>query len=108
MSVWLNLTSASNFHLSLNSQLLVYGVGYVIPSSLKVLQPDMEFSLMVAISTDVQYGRLVLVMDKNFCTDTAGNSFTRTSNSSFFLHFGKDSFLCRTELDLFSFQKSLM
>lgn len=72
-----------------NSQLIVYGAGHVIPSSLEVLKPDLEFSLMVAISTDVQYGRLVLVMDKNFCTDAAGNRFTRISNSSFLLHFGK-------------------
>ncbi|ONK69727.1 uncharacterized protein A4U43_C05F26090 [Asparagus officinalis] len=66
--------------------LLVYGAGHVIPSALKILQPDLQFSLVVAISTAVQYGRLVLVMDKNFCTDAAGNKFTRTSNSSFLLH----------------------
>lgn len=36
----------------------------------------------------MQYGRLVLVMDKDFCTDAAGNRFTRTTNSSFYLHFG--------------------
>lgn len=69
--------------------LLVYGPGHVMPSTLKVLRPDLEFSLMVAISADVQYGRLVLVMDKNFCTDAGGNRFTRTTNSSFLLHFDR-------------------
>lgn len=69
--------------------LLVYGAARVLPSTLKVLQPDMEFSLVVSISTDVLYGRLVLVMDKGFCTDTTGNRFTRTSNSSILLHFDR-------------------
>ncbi|XP_028555026.1 uncharacterized protein LOC110110061 isoform X4 [Dendrobium catenatum] len=69
--------------------LLVYGAGHVFPASLKVLQPDLEFSVHVGISTDIQYGRLVLVMDKNFCTDGAGNTFTRTLNSRFFLHFDR-------------------
>ncbi|XP_020537408.1 uncharacterized protein LOC105640359 isoform X2 [Jatropha curcas] len=30
-------------------------------------------------------------MDKNFCTDIAGNRFTRTANSSFFVHFDRKS-----------------
>ncbi|THU60302.1 hypothetical protein C4D60_Mb07t11200 [Musa balbisiana] len=67
--------------------LLVYGAGHVLPSTLKVLLPDRVFTLMVGISADVQFGRLVLVMDKGFCMDSAGNSFKRTSNSSFILHF---------------------
>ncbi|XP_073261119.1 uncharacterized protein [Populus alba] len=37
----------------------------------------------------VLYGRVILVMDKNFCTDTAGNRFTRAANSSFFVHFDR-------------------
>ncbi|CAL9082669.1 unnamed protein product [Musa acuminata var. zebrina] len=76
---------------SSNCNLLVYGAGHVLPSTLKVLLPDREFSLMVGISADVQFGRLVLVMDKGFCTDKAGNTFKRTSNSSFILHFDRRS-----------------
>ncbi|XP_057988519.1 uncharacterized protein LOC110668129 isoform X3 [Hevea brasiliensis] len=30
-------------------------------------------------------------MDKNFCTDTAGNTFTRVANSSFYVHFDRRS-----------------
>ncbi|CAL9127599.1 unnamed protein product, partial [Musa acuminata var. zebrina] len=71
--------------------LLVYGAGHVLPSTLKVLLPDRVFTLMVGISADVQFGRLVLVMDKGFCMDSAGNSFERTSNSSFILHFDRRS-----------------
>lgn len=44
---------------------------------------------MVAVSEDEEYGRLVLVMDKKtFCKDAAGNGFTRSSNSSYKLHYG--------------------
>ncbi|XP_020098257.1 uncharacterized protein LOC109717023 [Ananas comosus] len=73
--------------------LLVYGAGHVIPSTLEILQPGLEYSLVVGFSNTVEYGRLVLVMDKNFCTDAAGNRFTRTPNSSFTLHFDRRNVL---------------
>lgn len=69
--------------------ILVYGAGHILSTTLKVLQPDLEFTVQVGISTDIQYGRLVLVMDKHFCTDAAGNRFTRTVNSSFLLRIDK-------------------
>ncbi|PON72223.1 Guanine nucleotide-binding protein, beta subunit [Parasponia andersonii] len=69
--------------------LLVYGAGKVIPTSLNVLQPNLTYSLVVGLSSQVEYGRVILVMDKNFCTDNAGNRFTRTANSSFFVHFDR-------------------
>ncbi|KAL5813853.1 hypothetical protein ACOSQ4_024494 [Xanthoceras sorbifolium] len=71
--------------------LLVYGDGQVIPSSLITLQPSLRYSLLVGLSSVVQYGRVVLVMDKSFCADTAGNKFTRMTNSSFFVHFDRRS-----------------
>ncbi|KAI9175004.1 hypothetical protein LWI28_026091 [Acer negundo] len=67
--------------------LLVYGDGQVIPSSLITLQPGLRYSLLVGLSSTVQFGRAVLIMDKSFCTDTAGNKFTGMENSSFFVHF---------------------
>lgn len=60
----------------------------MIPSTLKVILPEQEYALAVAISAGAQYGRLVLVMDRGFCKDVAGNTFKRTSNSSFIVHFG--------------------
>ncbi|WOL18428.1 hypothetical protein Cni_G27223 [Canna indica] len=96
--VWVNVsfsepcTGGGGFGCSLsNCNLLVYGAGHVLPSSLKIIRPDLEFSLSVGISTDVQYGRLVVVMDKDFCMDNAGNRFKRTSNSSLILHFDRRS-----------------
>ncbi|XP_048229333.1 uncharacterized protein LOC8288982 isoform X2 [Ricinus communis] len=71
--------------------LLVYGAGQVISSSLTTVEPDLRYSLLVDLSPTVQYGRVILVMDRNFCTDTAGNSFTRAANSSFYVHFDRRS-----------------
>ncbi|KAK9926859.1 hypothetical protein M0R45_024068 [Rubus argutus] len=65
--------------------LLVYGPGQVIPSSLNILEPNLKYSLVVALSSSVQYGRVILVMDKNFCSDAAGNRFVRTENSSLYV-----------------------
>ncbi|KAJ6294086.1 hypothetical protein OIU76_022213 [Salix suchowensis] len=69
--------------------LLVYGAGQVIPSSFTVLEPNLKYTILVDLSPSVLYGRVILVMDRNFCTDTAGNRFTRAANSSFFVHFDR-------------------
>ncbi|KAL1568226.1 hypothetical protein AAHA92_03621 [Salvia divinorum] len=73
--------------------LLVYGAGEVLPDTLNVIEPNMKYSLDVSVSERVRYGRLILVMDKDFCTDSAGNQFTRTDNSTFVIHFDKRSVL---------------
>ncbi|PPD72156.1 hypothetical protein GOBAR_DD30938 [Gossypium barbadense] len=62
--------------------LLVYGAGQVVPSSLTVVEPNLKYLLLVSISSASRYGRLVLVMDTNFCTDAAGNPFARSQNSN--------------------------
>ncbi|CAD6270962.1 unnamed protein product [Miscanthus lutarioriparius] len=71
--------------------LIVYGPGSVDPSTLQVLSPVLRYSVAVAISPDAQYGRLVLVMGRGFCTDAAGHPFTRTPNSTFTLRFDRRS-----------------
>ncbi|MBA0690101.1 hypothetical protein Goari_007797, partial [Gossypium aridum] len=67
--------------------LLVYGAGQVVPSSLTVVEPNLKYLLLVSISSASRYGRLVLVMDRNFCTDATGNPFARSQNSSFYVHY---------------------
>ncbi|XAR72612.1 hypothetical protein NMG60_11019317 [Bertholletia excelsa] len=62
-----------------------------MPNSLKITKPDLKFSLVVSLSSSVDHGRVILVMDKNFCTDSAGNRFMRTTNSSFLVHFDRRS-----------------
>lgn len=71
--------------------LLVYGDGEVMPNTLRILEPSLKYSVIVGISERVRYGRLIVVMDKNFCTDSANNQFTRTENSSLFIHFDRRS-----------------
>ena len=59
-----------------------------------MLQPNLQYSVLVGLSSTAQSGRVILVMDKNFCTDSAGNKFERNKNSNFTLHFGESSFYC--------------
>ncbi|KAH6770632.1 transmembrane protein [Perilla frutescens var. hirtella] len=73
--------------------LLVYGAGEVLPNTLNVIQPNMKYSLVVSVSERVRYGRLILIMDKDFCSDSAGNQFKRTDNSSIFIRFDRRSVL---------------
>ncbi|KAL4634075.1 hypothetical protein ACB092_04G171100 [Castanea dentata] len=73
--------------------LLVYGAGQVIPSSLNILRPNLQYSVLVGLSSTAQYGRVILAMDNNFCTDSAGNRFTRNPNSTFHVHFDRRSML---------------
>eukprot|EP01018_Ginkgo_biloba_P009481 Gb_04485 [translate_table: standard] len=69
--------------------LLVYGPGQVIPSTFRVIQSDLKYSIIVGLSTRIQFGRVILVMDRSFCTDSAGNEFQRTQNSSSIIHFDR-------------------
>ncbi|KAK7826142.1 hypothetical protein CFP56_032440 [Quercus suber] len=71
--------------------LLVYGDGNVIPTSLETPQPNLQYSILVDLSSTTQYGRVILVMDMNFCTDSAGNKFERNKNSNFTLRFDRRS-----------------
>ncbi|KAF3973348.1 hypothetical protein CMV_003221 [Castanea mollissima] len=78
--------------------LLVYDAGQVIPTSLKTLQPNLQYSVLVGLSSTAQSGRVILVMDKKFCTDSAGNKFERNKNSSFTLHFDRRSVILTTHV----------
>lgn len=69
--------------------LVVYGPGRVEPSTLQELRPGLLYSVAVAISPEAQYGRIILLMGRGFCTDAAGHPFTRTANSTFTLHFDR-------------------
>ncbi|KAG7012255.1 hypothetical protein SDJN02_25007 [Cucurbita argyrosperma subsp. argyrosperma] len=88
-----SIMASTMFTNALNVSLLVYGEGHVIPSSFKVLQPNLKYSLSVSLLSTTQYGRVILAMDKNFCTDRAGNLFARTENSISYVHFDRRKLL---------------
>ncbi|KAL8091682.1 uncharacterized protein LOC141689652 isoform X2 [Apium graveolens] len=73
----------------LSMYLLLYGAGKVIPTTLTTIHPNLTYSLMVSLALSAQYGRIILVTDKNFCTDAAGNKFARSQNSWFILHYDR-------------------
>lgn len=72
-------------------QILVYGAAKVVPSSLKTVEPNLKYTVIVSMAPNVQNELVMLVMDEGFCTDTAGNIFTRTENSTFYVDFGESS-----------------
>lgn len=75
----------------------MYGPGRVDPSTMEAVVPGLQYSVSVAASPDVVYGRLVIVMGRGFCTDEAGHRFRRTSNSSFTLRFGTYNYKQQSE-----------
>ncbi|CAI9112664.1 OLC1v1013138C3 [Oldenlandia corymbosa var. corymbosa] len=73
--------------------LLVYGDGQVMPNTLNVIEPNLKYSLTVGLSESVEYGRAIVVLDKSFCSDSAGNRFSRTENSRLLIHIDRRSVL---------------
>jgi len=68
---------------------MVAGPAQVDASSLQTIRPGTKHSLEVIISSEVTYGRVVITMAENTCTDQAGNRFTRTNDSTLTIHFGE-------------------
>lgn len=71
-------------------QVTVSGRAYVDASSLHIIKHNIKYSLDIVLSLKVTYELIVIKMANKFCTDRAGNRFTRTSGSIFTLHLGED------------------
>lgn len=69
--------------------LIVNGPAEVVPSSLRKLENNLKYSIIVALSIKNLFGRVVLDMARSLCTDQAGNSFVKGANSSFVIHFDR-------------------
>lgn len=69
--------------------LIVNGPAEVVPSSLRKLENNLKYSIIVALSMKNLFGRVVLDMARSLCTDQAGNSFVKGPNSSFVIHFDR-------------------
>ncbi|KAL2642981.1 hypothetical protein R1flu_010568 [Riccia fluitans] len=65
------------------------GPGVVLPSTLRTLTSGLTYTVTVALSTDVISGKVHIAMQRNFCTDAAGNVFRRNENSSFTVRFDR-------------------
>ncbi|XP_074334059.1 uncharacterized protein LOC141671666 isoform X2 [Apium graveolens] len=64
----------------------VSGRAHVDASSLRIIKHSIKYSLDIILSLKVTYELIVIKMANRFCTDRAGNRFTRTSGSIFTLH----------------------
>lgn len=69
--------------------LIVNGPAEVVPSSLRKFDNGLNYSIIVSLSKQSLFGRVVLDMATSFCTDQAGNTFMKRENSSFVIHFDR-------------------
>lgn len=74
-------------------QVILNGPAYLHASSLHIIKPNIKYRLDLTLSLKSLRGRILVRMADNFCTDKAGNSFTRTNSSSLIIHFGELSFI---------------
>ena len=57
--------------------------------SLRIIEHGIKYSLDIILSLRSMYGRIVIRMADNFCTDRAGNRFAQTNGSTIIIHFGE-------------------
>lgn len=67
---------------------MVNGPADIDPSTLQTVKPGVEYRLGIKFSPEETFGRIVIKMGESFCTDEAGNLFTRSNNSTLILHLG--------------------
>ncbi|BBN01488.1 hypothetical protein MPTK1_2g07770 [Marchantia polymorpha subsp. ruderalis] len=72
-----------------NCSVYVGGPGAVLPSTLRTLNPGLLYTLTVALSSEQISGKVLVTMQRDFCTDVAGNVFQRNENSSFTIRFDR-------------------
>ncbi|XP_028099410.1 uncharacterized protein LOC114298962 isoform X2 [Camellia sinensis] len=71
---------------SSNCDVIVNGPAHLDASSLHIIKPDIKYGLSIIFSQRSIYARVIIKMADNFCTDQAGNQFTRTNSSIFIVH----------------------
>ncbi|XP_050380058.1 uncharacterized protein LOC126797478 [Argentina anserina] len=69
--------------------IIIHGPAYVRASSSRMIKPSIKYSLDVILSFTSMNGRVVIRLADKFCTDQAGNSFTRTDGSTVIIHFDR-------------------
>ncbi|XP_010249014.1 PREDICTED: uncharacterized protein LOC104591726 isoform X2 [Nelumbo nucifera] len=68
---------------------MVNGPAGVDASSLRVIEHNVKYSLVIALSLKSTYGRVFIKMADKFCTDPAGNQFVRSNGSVVVVHFDR-------------------
>ncbi|KAH9743466.1 hypothetical protein KPL70_003314 [Citrus sinensis] len=74
---------------SSNCNVIIDGPAHVQESSLRITEPNIRYSLDIILSSGSIYGRVVIGMADKFCTDIAGNAFTRTNGSIIVIRFDR-------------------
>nr|POE80564.1 hypothetical protein CFP56_04919 [Quercus suber] len=74
---------------SSNCDVIINGPAQVHAPSLRVMEHGIKYRLNIVFSLRSMYGRIVITMADNFCTDQAGNHFTRSNGSTIIIHFDR-------------------
>ncbi|KAF5206955.1 transmembrane protein [Thalictrum thalictroides] len=69
--------------------IIISGSAKVDTSTLRLVKPGRKYSIMVAFSSQLDYGLVAIKMKDNFCTDQAGNRFLNTNGSAIIVHFDR-------------------
>lgn len=70
-------------------QLVVRGPAVVLPSTLVILSPGVAYSVQVALSTQVDTGKVTLTTVRQICNDAAGNRYQRSNDSTKVVRFSR-------------------
>ncbi|XP_030953566.1 uncharacterized protein LOC115976435 isoform X2 [Quercus lobata] len=74
---------------SSNCDVIINGPAQVHAPSLRIMEHGIKYRLNIIFSLRSMYGRIVITMADNFCTDQAGNHFTRSNGSTIIIHFDR-------------------
>ncbi|KAG2714883.1 hypothetical protein I3760_03G048900 [Carya illinoinensis] len=74
---------------SSNCNVILNGPAQVRASSLRIMEPGIKYGLNILLPSRSMYGRVVITMADDFCTDKAGNHFIRTNGSTVIIHFDR-------------------
>ncbi|KAM3713300.1 hypothetical protein ACJW31_01G244600 [Castanea mollissima] len=74
---------------SSNCDVIINGPAQVHAPSLRIMEHGIKYRLNIILSLRSMYGRIVIRMADNFCTDQAGNHFTRSNGSTIIIHFDR-------------------
>ncbi|EHA8590577.1 hypothetical protein COCNU_scaffold020585G000050 [Cocos nucifera] len=68
---------------------MINGPANVDASTLQIVNPGLRYSLVIVFSSSAMHGRVIIKTGESFCTDWAGNSFTRTKHSIHLVYFDR-------------------
>ncbi|KAL5581377.1 hypothetical protein UlMin_013819 [Ulmus minor] len=74
---------------SSNCDVIVKGPAQVLTTSIRSIKSNIHYKFDIIFSMTSTFGRVVISLADNICTDQAGNRFVRTNGSSIIIHYDR-------------------